>query len=159
MVTRPDPALTDDGSFFTLSTRMIVRFVQAIHILVLVFVLSGWLLPFPPWLWAHVFFIPLLILHWRTNQNQCFLTQLEARLKEDSESMMSFEGASPAGLSMPMRRPQVEEGHFIKSLWKKVFGRVPSDQALEAIIYGLMAICWTLGVVHLIQVINDSQAF
>lgn len=104
------------------------RFIHAIHWLFLIFVLTGWLSPWTMGLIAHAIVIPCLILHWRTNNNRCVLTELEERYRERPEEALPETPKEAA-----------EEGQFIRSAWEKMTGRKPSDDFLAKLIYGVMA--------------------
>jgi hypothetical protein len=110
------------------------QLVHTVHWIFLLFVLTGWLLPWPAALAAHLLMIPGLILHWRTNNNRCVLTEIEERLrpKVDRESV-------------------VEEGQFIKGAWAKAYGQEPTDELLSRVIYGTMVFVWLLSLAHLLM--------
>lgn len=116
---------------------MMVHLIHFTHWAVLGFVLTAWAWPFAWTLWLHVFFVPLMILHWKTNRNRCFLSQLEEKYK------------SPLSSTKDKLPVEVEESQFIKMIFKKFFGIVPSDKALEKIIYALIIFVWILSMVRL----------
>lgn len=118
----------------------VARVIQLVHISILIFVLTAWALPWRSVLLVHSFFVPIMILHWWTNDNRCFLTQLEARLR----------GSSPTTkcVSAPHR---TEEGQFLKGLMKRVFGHVPSDRTMKIAVYGILVAVWTAGLTRFIK--------
>jgi hypothetical protein len=139
--------------------HMISRLLHFIHWAFLAFVLIGWVLPWEMSLWLHAAMIPGLILHWRTNENRCILTELEHRFKNEEEKMFSGAGAA-SGAHLPMtfeiEPPRAQQGQFIKSAWERFFGHTPSDDLLSGVIYGIMGLVWaiTLG-----QLITGARIF
>ena len=118
---------------------MLAFLINLTHWTVILFVLTGWLSPWNTLVWTHVLFIPLMILHWRTNENRCLLTELEAKYKEPQPALATGESLEA----------EEEEG-FIKSAWARAYGRAPSDSDLAVIIYVVLALVWTLSVYRLL---------
>jgi hypothetical protein len=115
---------------------MIARLLHALHILILAFVLMAWLLPWQ-FVWiVHLMFIPGMILHWYTNANRCVLTEIEAKYRVPEVGV----------------KKEADEGYFIKTLWAKFFGRVPSEKTLIRVIYAVMALVWSLSLIRLFRV-------
>ena len=107
-------------------------FIRYIHIGLFLFLISGWSCPSPSVLKTHALLIPLLIVHWRTNNNTCFLTNLEHWVRGGKTSH------------------EEQRGSFVKSIVENTCGISPSDSVLEACIYltmiSLMTISfWRLG--------------
>ncbi len=102
------------------------------HWAVLIFVLTAWLSPWPSVLWLHVVFVPLMLLHWKTNENRCVLSELEEKYKSTNSEIK-----------------RAEESQFIKMVWMKIFGRLPTEGTLDFINYGLSALVWLFSVVRL----------
>jgi hypothetical protein len=113
-----------------------VRFINIAHWAILLFVLTAWLWPWQAAWWTHVLFVPIMILHWRTNRNRCFLSQLEERFRTKGTAAVAD--------------VEVQESHFIRSVIKKIFGVEPSDSALEWINYAVMASAWAASVFRLV---------
>lgn len=107
------------------------RAIHYCHWVVLFFVITGWLSPWREALWLHVFFVPMMIAHWKTNEDRCVLTEMEARFR-------SYD-----------YKEEVQEGQFLKEIMHKLFGRVPSEETMTKITYGVLAIAWTLSVLRL----------
>jgi len=99
---------------------------RGLHLACVLFVIFGWLSPFPWLLKVHAIFIPLLFLHWQTNGGTCVLTNIEYRLK----------GARPG--------KEAQQGSFIKSLFAS-FGFKPALGTLKVIFHGLLLSSWLLG--------------
>lgn len=118
------------------------QLVHTVHWIFLLFVLTGWLLPWPAALIAHLIIVPGLIVHWRTNENRCILTELEERFKgEPSPLKKSSEVA---------HQEAAEEGQFLKAAWAKVYGKKPTDELMSRITYGTMIIVWLLSLLRLL---------
>ena len=100
-----------------------IQFIFYLHIACIVFLIFGWLLP-KAFLIPHMVFIPLVILQWRFNSNQCVLTQLQQKLEGKTLN-------------------REEEGQFVKELFKKL-NFEPSDRQLNFIIYGLFIISFVI---------------
>lgn len=101
--------------------NLAIKLLQTVHMAVLAFVLTAPLLPFRSVWIAHLVFVPLMFLHWKTNRNRCVLTQIEARLKGERE---------------------VSESGFIKTLWISIFKKAPSEAALRAFINSILVVTW-----------------
>jgi hypothetical protein len=112
------------------------QLVHTVHWIFLLFVLTGWMLPWPMALIAHLLIVPGLILHWRTNENRCILTELEERFKVKDSPL---ESSSP-----PLRHETAEEGQFLKAAWTKAYGKKPTDEIMSRITYGTMIVVWIL---------------
>lgn len=58
---------------------MLALIVHILHRILVYFNLFGFLLP-KKYLIYHLFLWPIILIHWLTNNNKCFLTQLEIQL-------------------------------------------------------------------------------
>ena len=58
---------------------MLALFVHIIHRIIVYITLFGFILP-KKYLKYHLFMWPTILLHWVTNNNRCFLTDLEIKL-------------------------------------------------------------------------------
>lgn len=114
----------------------IVRLVQWIHWAVLIFVLTAWFWPWTAAVWVHAVFVPIMLIHWKTNENRCVLSDLEEKFK------------SGAGASS-IERVQAEESQFIRMACTKIFGKAPSDEALDNINWIVSGLVWVLSVLRL----------
>lgn len=50
--------------------------IYIIHIILVYFIILGFLLPYE-YLWIHLLTFPLIVLHWKTNNDKCILTEYE----------------------------------------------------------------------------------
>lgn len=107
---------------------LLAKFVYVIHMLCILILVFGFVLP-KPFLPFLLVFIPATIIQWMFNTNQCVLTQLQYKL----------EGREIA--------PN-EEGTFIRELFRR-FSFEPTPQLMVWIIYGVMAINWSLSAYRL----------
>ena len=55
---------------------------RKIHFAVILFVMFGWLSTQNGVLLTHLVFCPLLLIHWATNDDRCYLTELEYKLEK-----------------------------------------------------------------------------
>lgn len=58
----------------------LIFIVNTFHKLLVYFMIFGCFLP-PKYLWIHLFFWPIVYLHWQFNDGKCCLTELELYLK------------------------------------------------------------------------------
>ncbi len=128
--------------------------IRVVHLAVIVFVLSAWALPYLQTRIVHLFFIPLMILHWKTNRDTCVLTELEGKLAKD------YDGARldpQVASSMSMRHsfgqaPKKEEGQFTRRLFQALFfGWTPSDAFLKRFIYVTVWSAWCISLVYVVD--------
>ncbi len=128
--------------------------IRGVHLAVIVFVLSAWALPYPQIRLAHLLFIPLMILHWRTNRDTCVLTELESKLaKEYDSARLDPQIASSASVGHSFVEPgEKDEGQFTRRLFQIFFcGWTPSDVFLRRFIYTSIWTAWSLSLVQLID--------
>lgn len=102
-----------------------------IHILVVLYTLTGW--AYPAGLVFYVFFIPLMVLHWPLNRGSCVLNNLENWLREGR-------------WRNPSNR---EEGAWVHCLVVDTTGLALSPRQVMVLSYGLLALCWILGLLRL----------
>ena len=93
------------------------KIIGTLHIVSILFLIFGCLLS-KSFLIVHLILIPIVIIQWLLNKDQCVLTQLQ----------WALEGRTA---------PSGEQGQFIKSLFNKI-GWSFSDKQLFFIIYGIM---------------------
>lgn len=108
-------------------------FCHALHMLLVVFGIFGWLIPNEPWLMAHLIFIPGLIAVWRANDGVCPLNNLETYLTTGT-------WRNPAN---------AEEGAFLKTIVERYLKLTPSQAQMDQITYGVMGGAWLLSFAHL----------
>ncbi len=100
----------------TLKT-LLIKLVVSFHMAALLFLVFGWLSP-KALLPFHIVAIPVVVLHWWFNQNQCILTQIQHKLEGRPKSTNS-------------------EGAFIRQLFLKIGWRC-SDRWLLFTTYGVL---------------------
>jgi hypothetical protein len=109
--------------------RLLLAVIRTLHFSILLFVMLGWAAPSQSARILHLLLIPILILHWKTNNDTCILTSFEARIR---------------GEELP------EEGGFIRSLLERLTTREIPEASLRAGIYGCMATAWIIGAARLL---------
>jgi len=107
---------------------ILAQLVFILHILSIAFFTLGWLLPMQ-WLIVHICSVPLVILQWKFNNDQCVLTQVQ--LKLEGKVVESD-----------------EQGQFIKGLFEKINLNLSHTQ-LFLVIYGLLFFSLFLSVYRL----------
>ena len=102
------------------------KFVRFLHLIVFIFIVVGWALPW--WqVWAiHVSLVIITRIHWRLNQRTCICTTWEIQLK--GEELVE----------------EHEEGWFVKEVFETVTGWRPSTiftrRLMKVWMYGAMAL-------------------
>jgi hypothetical protein len=98
-------------------------------------VLAGWLWADPLWLKAYLIFLPMMMLHWRCNQDACVLTNLEYFIAHD-----------------PHERPSVaNQEPFVGHLLHTIYRRPVSRKTTESWSYGIVMVAWLLGLMQLLR--------
>ena len=110
----------------------LLYFLRGLHYAVLLFVLLGWLVSLPVVWIIHLIFVPALVLHWKTNEQRCFLSDLEKAL-----------------FNSPVIRE--ERSPFIKHVLRLIIRRTPSDRFTAFVIYGAMLCSWTISLLRLMS--------
>ena len=106
-----------------LNQRHLADVVKLVHLTLMLFILTGWLMPWK-WVWTSIIIlVPALHIHWITNNNVCILTTIEWRLRG-----MKATGGPDQDL-------------FIANLFYSVFGWKISPGGLKLIIYFTMYFC------------------
>ncbi|MDY7022300.1 MAG: DUF2784 family protein [Cyanobacteriota bacterium] len=104
--------------------NILIALTKFLHILILFFVMFGWLIPSQVWRIIHLIFIPAMIVQWQFNQGTCILTNFENKLRGETA------------------QKQQQQGQFIKGLLGKYFQPLPSDQIIKNLIYGIITTSW-----------------
>ena len=106
-----------------------------IHVAILVYVVLGWGVPYRDGLMFYLFFLPLMILHWKLNRDACILNNLENWLR-----------------LRRWRMPENnrEEGAWLRTLLADVTGIGLSRRQMDAVIYGAMSLFWLLALARLV---------
>ena len=115
---------------------MLSRFIHYLHWALLLFILTAWAAPWRDLLLFHWLFVTGVIFHWKTNNDRCFLTELEQKFKKQEDPFANAE-------------TPVAEGQFVRQVWSLFFGRELSESRLRATIYMIMALVWCLSAIQL----------
>jgi hypothetical protein len=105
-----------------------------LHFVVMVYILSGWIVPFAPALLFYAAFMPLVAIQWQFNKNSCVLNNIESLLRYGT-----------------WRAEQnAEEGAWLLTLVKNATGVALKAWQMDAITYGVMFVLWGAAVLHLL---------
>jgi len=104
------------------------------HFAMMIYIFSGWAIPFRPLLWFYAFFIPSVVLQWRVNKNTCVLNNIETLIRTGKWRSVA---------------KNTEEGGWLWTLARKVTGWDISHFAMDVFIYCLMGTFLLLGLSHL----------
>lgn len=113
--------------------RLLSTACHSLHLGFVVFVLVGWLVPVTSILQLHIAFVPLLVVTWALNENSCPLNNIETWLTK---------GAWRDDTNR-------EEGSFLVVAVETYLKLHPTQRQMDMITYALMAVAWTLSLVHL----------
>ena len=104
-----------------------------LHIVVLIFILAGWALPFRALVILYLIFLPLVVGQWRVNRGACILNNLENWLRHGR-----------------WRAPEhnEEEGAWLRTLIRRQTGLALTRPRMDLIIYAGMALFWALAWAH-----------
>ena len=105
------------------------RFCFLLHLVIMVFIVLGWISPWRGLLIFYLVFLPGVILHWKLNHDACALNNLESWLRYRR-------------WRAPDRNP--EEGAWLRTLIGSWTGMVLSRARMDVIIYAVMLLCWGL---------------
>ncbi len=113
--------------------NLLIRFLKILHLLIVLFVIFGFLAPNFAILCAHLIVLPLLVLHWSTNQGVCYLTEIEHNILG----------------SVPLKSDL--QGGFTESLIVKITGRKPTRIFLKRLTYSVMSFSWLISLIKIWQ--------
>ncbi len=111
------------------SREVVATGVWLVHLLLTIFMITVWMIPWKWAAWVGIFFLPLVVLHWKTNRNRCVLTLLEQRLREGNLSKLL---------------PKAQEQLFIRELLRQIFGVNWSPEVVNGIIYFILVFVWMI---------------
>ncbi len=100
----------------------LARGIKYLHLVIVFIATWGWALPWPQSWWITFVLVPVIKLHWKTNDNICVLTTLENK----------YRGYNNAGLH--------DQEWFIKRLLSVFVKKLPSDNQIWL---GMNIIMWT----------------
>lgn len=98
-----------------MTVDFLIVLIRVIHTAILGFVLLAWAIPNSVAWKVHIILIPVMVLHWRTNQNKCFLTDIENWLRKKKE------------------RPVIES--FVKSLIGNILTHKQREICIQVIVW------------------------
>ncbi len=105
------------------------------HLLVMGFIVLGWLSPWPSVLIFYLVLLPVVTLQWLLNRDSCVLNNLESLIRTGR-----------------WRSPEnPEEGAFLLELVRRVTGLDIGQDHMNTFIYTAMAVFWGLGLGHLVR--------
>jgi hypothetical protein len=104
-----------------------------LHFAVMIYIVTGWLIPVRAALMVYAFFLPSIAIQWRFNKNSCLLNNAESFLRTGS-------WRSPAN---------PEEGAWLGTLARDALGIEPTPLQVDLFTYAVMALLWGLGLWHL----------
>lgn len=113
--------------------NLLILPIRLSHFLILGFVVFGWLFNSQSVLLVHLILVPLIILQWKLNSGRCLLTDLEHKL---------------------LKKPLIAENHesegFVKNILKRFCHKLPSDQQILCLMYGVMSLSIVLSLIKIL---------
>jgi hypothetical protein len=109
------------------------RFCFLLHLAVMVYILSGWLIANRGALVFYLVFLPTVVIQWQFNRNSCVLNNLESLIR--------------TGRWRDIANP--EEGAWLSNLIRHTLGLQIPPILLDGLVYALMAGLWALAWAHL----------
>jgi len=106
-----------------------------LHIAVMIFIASGWMIPMRGFLIFYLAFLPATMIQWQFNKHTCVLNNFE--------SMARHRRWRDAG--------NPEEGAWLRTLLQDSLGLRLRPAQLDTAVYGLLAGLWGLGLAHLLR--------
>ena len=110
------------------------KFCFWLHVAVMLFVVSGWLVPYVPVLVSYLIFLPVMFLQWRMNKSSCVLNNIESLLR-------TGHWRNPANR---------EEGAWLRTLLGDVLGIHLTGGQMDIFMNSAIFLLWMLGLGHLI---------
>jgi hypothetical protein len=110
---------------------MLFYLTKTLHLAITAFVVFGWLYSQENVLLVHVIFVPVLIVHWKTNNNRCVLSNIEAWLQ---------------GVDVATQ----EQAPFIRWLFSLFTSREFQERTLSRVTYGVMGLAFCLSGLRLV---------
>lgn len=112
-------------------TSLAIKSVRAVHLCVLLFIISGPCLPGQATRVAHLLLIPVLFVHWRLNDERCVLTEWESALDV-------------------ARAVKPVPGGFVKSILSKIVRELPPDKVIKRWFHGILIGSWLASLARLL---------
>jgi len=105
-----------------------------LHFAVMMYIVTGWLVPFHAALIFYMGFLPAVAVQWQFNKNSCVLNNIESMLRTGQ-------------WRDPNNR---EEGAWLQNLALNVTGILFKPWQMDAFTYFILAVLWTAGLSHLL---------
>ena len=112
-----------------------MRCVRTLHVVVMLFMIFGWISSNPKVLMAHIITVLVVMLQWRLNSGRCILTDIEHFLKRRQVNRIAITDSS-------------EETSFTRRMCEAI-GIGLSDKALSFLIYAVLYTSVSISVVKL----------
>jgi hypothetical protein len=106
--------------------------VKWIHTSIPIYTLVGWALPWEQSWWLTLFLVPTMKIHWMTNDNICFLSTLEAKLRGN-----------------PNAGTQEQQGLLHRISVALLGSRSPSEETVVLVAEAGMYLAWVLSALRL----------
>jgi hypothetical protein len=104
-----------------------------LHVAIMVYIVTGWLVPVRAWLVFYVIFLPGIAVQWRFNKNSCVLNNIESLLRHGRwRDTRNF-----------------EEGAWLLTLVTNTLGLKVRALHMEVFTYAALGLLWVLGILHL----------
>ena len=105
-----------------------------LHFAVMIYIVTGWLIPLPAALYFYMGFLPAVAVQWQFNKNSCVLNNFESLLR-----------------SGQWRDPHnKEEGAWLQTLALNLTGILFKPWQMDAFTYFILVMLWTAGLSHLL---------
>lgn len=105
---------------------LLIFLLKVFHWIIVIYILTGWLASSVQWLMVYLVFVPIIVIHWRLNDNSCIINNIETLLV--------------TGKWRNENNP--EEGGFVHTTFLKVLGWAPPARVFDHLIYVLMVVLW-----------------
>lgn len=110
------------------------RVCHTLHLIILVYFIAGWAVPWSPALWFYLGFVPAVALQWQFNADACILNNLESWLR-------SGRWRDPANK---------EEGAWIATLVEGWTGYRPGPLLVSLVVYAGLLALWAMALIHML---------
>ena len=121
-------------------TQILGNSLYIAHLLFVYFIIFGCFLP-SKYLWIHILCWPLVRLHWYLNDDYCFLTQLEYKLKKNT-------------IDKQLNKRNDPEASFMKTIYENFSKTKMTNAEADVITYSIFITAWTISVTRFIYYIQ-----
>jgi hypothetical protein len=99
-----------------------------LHFAVMIYIVTGWLMPWRPLQVFYLLFLPAVAVQWWFNKNSCILNNIESYLRRGQ-----------------WRDPtNVEEGAWLLTMARNLLGLKITPRQMDIFTYAVLMILWTL---------------